>query len=169
METVNLTRIFRRAALIALPLALMACGTDSIVGVEPSDASLAKRSSDGAGKINWVPAGTYYDYDTQIFYYQASGLASNQTFSVTLTAWVTASYDCASAATGIVVAGAFEGVAETISGSYAGQADKKGQASGWFQLAPSGALRCSDGLQPANFTVLATRTLILESDPSQSR
>lgn len=163
MYTVNLTRKFRRAALIALPLALMACSTDSIVGLEPADALLAKKTSGGGGKINWTPSGTYYDYDTRTFHYQTSTLSSYQSYTITATAWVTAAYDCADE--GGNVANSFADVSETITGTTTGQANAKGQASGSIPLGPSGSLQCAGGLQPDNFTVLSTITVKVVSDP----
>lgn len=162
MYSVNLTRKFRRAALIALPLALMACGTDSITGVEPSDASLAKKAG-GGGKLIWTPAGTYYNYETQSFHYQTSSLSAFQNYSINVTADVAASYDCAGQ--GGAVVNSFTGVAETIAGEVAGQANRKGQASGVIALAPVGSLRCGSGTQPANFTVLSNGVIYVVSDP----
>ncbi|HEX6250829.1 MAG TPA: hypothetical protein VFZ56_05295 [Gemmatimonadaceae bacterium] len=161
MYSVNLTRKFRRAALIALPLALMACGTDSITGVEPSDASLAKKAG-GGGKLIWTPAGTYYNYDTQSFHYQTSSLSAFQSFSISVTAQVSASYDCAGE-NGVV--NSFDGVSETIVGQVSGQANKKGQASGVIPLGPSGSLRCGSGTQPINFAVLSNGVIYVVSDP----
>ena len=162
MYMVNLTRQFRRAALIALPLALMACGTDSITGVEPSDASLAKKAG-GGGKLIWTPAGTYYDYETQSFHYQTSSLSAFQSYSISVTADVAASYDCADE--GDVVVNSFAGVGETMVGATSGQANRKGQASGVIPLGPAGSLRCGTGTQPVNFTVLSNGVIYVVSDP----
>ena len=146
MYSVNLTRKFRRAALIALPLALMACGTDSITGVEPDNTALA-RSTTGGANVKWVPSGTYLDMETMLYHYKGNGFASYQTFSLTVTVWVNASYNCGS------ITDAFVGVVESISGTAIGQATKRGQASGSVQLGPSGSLRCEGGLEPNNFRV----------------
>lgn len=161
MYSVNLTRKFRRAALIALPLALMACGTDSITGVEPSDASLAKKAG-GGGRLIWTPAGTYYDYETQSYHYQTSALSAFQSYSISVTAKVSASYDCADEG-GVV--NSFAGVSETIVGATAGQANRKGQASGVIPVGPAGSLRCGSGTQPVNFTVLSNGVIYVVSDP----
>lgn len=146
MYSVNLTRKFRRAALIALPLALMACGTDSITGVEPDNSSLARSASDGSN-VKWIPAGTYLDPETMTYHYKGNGFGSNQTFSLTVTVWVAASYSCGGNTD------AFVGVVESINGTTVGQATKRGQATGQLQLSPSGQLRCEAGLEPNNFRV----------------
>jgi hypothetical protein len=167
MDMVTLTREYRQAAVLILSLPLLACGTDSIAGPEPVDASMAKGSA-GRGQLHWNTSGTYYDFAANTFHYKIGGSPwEPMNFTITVTAEVTASYGCASSDDSIVVPDAFQGATETISASTAVQVLGNGKAAGSLQLSLNdlGALSCGDGLEATNVSLGSTNSVRVTVNP----
>lgn len=144
MHQVLKTRQFSWAAVLTA-VALSACGTDSITGIDPSDPSYAKNGgAGGGGNAHWQENETGYDPATHTFHFKAVGLGKNQSFTIELSANVTTTYDCINPGANLHIPKAFQNIEETITTSATFVATKNGQVTGSVQLdlSAQGTLRC---------------------------